>query len=144
MITTVGWVMKHEKIQGLPEAVFRRLTGVKRSTSALMVEQIRGVDAQKKARGGRANKLSIEDRVLMTLEYLREYRTYLHINQSYGISESVCYKTIRGIEDTLVRCKECALPGRKALLKSDQAYETILIDGTETPIERLSQHTDYA
>jgi hypothetical protein len=28
------------------------------------------------------------------------------------------------------------LPGRKALLKSDVEYEVVLIDATETPIER--------
>lgn len=29
-----------------------------------------------------------------------------------------------------------ALPGRKALLKSDMEYEVLLIDASETPIER--------
>ena len=29
-----------------------------------------------------------------------------------------------------------SLPGRKALLKSDVEYEVILVDATETPIER--------
>jgi hypothetical protein len=31
---------------------------------------------------------------------------------------------------------EFALPGRKALLKSDMDYEVILVDATESPIER--------
>jgi hypothetical protein len=34
------------------------------------------------------NKVSLENRLLMTLEYLREYRTYFHISRSYGLSES--------------------------------------------------------
>ena len=29
-----------------------------------------------------------------------------------------------------------ALPGRKALLKSDMEYEVVLVDASETPIER--------
>jgi hypothetical protein len=29
-----------------------------------------------------------------------------------------------------------SLPGRKALLKSDVEYEVVLIDATESPIER--------
>ena len=41
------------------------------------------------------NKLSIEDMLLMTLEYLREYRTYFHISAGYGLSESSAYKTIK-------------------------------------------------
>ncbi len=43
----------------------------------------------------------MEDRLLMTLEYLREYRTYAHIAASYGLSESNTYENIRWIEDTL-------------------------------------------
>jgi hypothetical protein len=32
--------------------------------------------------------------------------------------------------------KRFALPGRKALLKNDEAYEVILVDASESPIER--------
>jgi hypothetical protein len=72
----------------------------------------------------------------MALEYIREYRTYFHIATNYGISESVAYKIIRWIEDTLIKHPDFALPGRKALLKSDMEYEVVLVDASETPIER--------
>lgn len=72
----------------------------------------------------------------MALEYLREYRTYFHISRSYGISESACYRNIRWVEDTLIKEGTFSLPGRKALLKGDVEYEVVLIDATETPIER--------
>ena len=52
------------------------------------------------------------------------------------MSESTAYKTIRWVEDTLIKHPLFALPGRKELLKSDREYEVILIDATETPIER--------
>ena len=67
---------------------------------------------------------------------LREYRTYFHISRSYGLSESACYRNIRWVEDTLVKNGKFSLPGRKALLKSDVEYEVVLIDATESPIER--------
>jgi hypothetical protein len=70
---------------------FRRLTGVKRATFDKTVEILSSAEALLKAGGGKPNKLGIEDRLLMTLEYLREYRTYFHISHSYGISESACY-----------------------------------------------------
>jgi hypothetical protein len=91
---------------------------------------------QKKIRGGRPNKLKVEDTLMMTLEYLREYRTYFHIGGSYGISESYAYKLIRWVEDTLIKSGEFSLSGKKALLKSDIEYEIVLIDATETPVER--------
>ena len=72
----------------------------------------------------------------MSLEYIREYRSYFHISQSYGLSESSAYKTVKFVEDTLIKHPDFALPGRKALVKSDVGYEIVLIDATETPIER--------
>jgi hypothetical protein len=43
---------------------------------------------------------------------------------------------VRWVEDTLIKYPDFALPGCKALLKSDVEYEVVLIDTTETPIER--------
>ena len=128
--------MKFEKAKDLDNEKFRRLTGVKRSTFDQMISILLESHKTKKARGGRSNKLRIEDMLLMSLEYLREYRTYFHISQSYNVSESTAYKTIRWVEDTLIKHPLFALPGRKELLKSDREYEIILIDATETPIER--------
>ena len=93
-------------------------------------------ETKKHAKGGRKPKLALEDRLLMAFEYIREYRTYFHVSQSYGVSESTCYETIKWIENTLIKHPDFALPGRKALLKSEMEYELVLIDATETPIER--------
>ena len=133
--------MKYEQIKELKGEAFRRLTGVLPTTFELMVLKVREADQKKYRKGGRPSRLSVEDRVLVTLEYLREYRTYFHAGQSDGLSESACFKTIRFIEKTLISCKEFALPGRKALLKSDAVYETILIDATESPIERAKKNS---
>jgi transposase len=128
--------MKYDQIKLLDDEKFRRLTGVKRATFYKMTEILKNADQQKKVRGGRKNKLSLENQLLMVLEYIREYRTYFHISQSYGVSESSAYKTVRWVEDTLIKHPDFSLPGRKALLKSDVEYEVVLIDATETPIER--------
>ena len=128
--------MKYESIKGLEDEKFRRLTGVKRTTFEKMLAILSEADTKKHAKGGRKPKLALEDRLLMALEYIREYRTYFHVSQSYGVSESTCYETIKWIENTLIKHPDFALPGRKALLKSDMEYELILIDATETPIER--------
>lgn len=93
--------MRYDQVKAMRDEKFRRLTGVKLQTFSKMVDILRQADIQKKTQGGRKNKLSIEDQLLMTLEYLREYRTYFHISQSYGISESTVYKIVRWLEDTL-------------------------------------------
>jgi transposase len=128
--------MKYERIKGVEDEKFRRLTGVNRSTFEKMVAILSEADKKKQERGGRKPKLILEDRLLMALEYIREYRTYFHVSQSYGVSESTCYETIKWIENTLIKHRDFALPGRRALLKSDMEYELVLIDATETPIER--------
>lgn len=128
--------MRWEAISLLSPEEFRRLTGVKRQTFEEMVKLLDGSRAAKRARGGRRPKLSIEEILLMALEYLREYRTYFHISKSYGVSEGYAYKLIRWVEDTLIKSKVFSLPGRKALLKSEVEYEVILIDASETPIQR--------
>ena len=128
--------MKYEKIAEYSDAQFRRITGVKRETFQKMVEMLERAYAEKHRRRGRRPKLSIEDLLLATLEYLREYRTYAHIAASYGIAESNIYRGIKWVEETLIRDGTFSLPGRKAPLKSDMEYEVILVDATETPIER--------
>jgi hypothetical protein len=128
--------MRFDNVKHFKPEEFRRLTGVKLATFNKMVEIVVQALKEKKAKGGRPNKLSPQDMLLMTLEYLREYRTYFHISSNYGISESNCYYTIRFVEDTLIKSKCFSLPGRKQLLKSDMEYEVIVIDATESPIQR--------
>ncbi len=128
--------MRWETINKLAADEFRRLTGVKKPTFEEMVKILQAARAEKKLRGGRKNKLSIEETLLMTLEYLREYRTYFHVSKSYGISEGYAYKTIRWVEDTLIKSKKFSLPGRKALLKSEVEYEVVLVDASEHPVQR--------
>ena len=127
---------KYYSMCKLNEDKFRRLTGVKRKTFEKMTEILCESHSQKKQRGGRPNKLCVEDMLLMALEYLREYRTYFHIGQSFGLSESNAYQTIKWVEDTLIKDGTFSLPGRKSLLKRDMEYEVVLIDATETPVER--------
>ncbi len=128
--------MKFETVKNLDDEKFRRLTGVKRPTFDKMVSILDDSIKKRRVNSGRKKKLSIENSLLMTLEYIREYRTYFHVSQSYGVSESSTYKTVRWVENTLIKHPDFALPGRKALLKSDIEYDVVLIDATETPIER--------
>ena len=133
-----------EKIPLSPEEIaklnadrkFRRLTGVWPETFKKMLEILEAAHLQKKRKGGRPNKLSVEGMLRMALEYWREYRTYFHIGKSYGLSESNAYQAIKWIENTLIKDGAFSLPGKKALLNENAGYEIIFPDATETPIER--------
>ncbi len=61
-----------------------------------MVKLVRNQEKFKN-RSGRPHKLSLENQVLLTLEYLREYRTYFHIGQSWGINESTVFRIVRKV-----------------------------------------------
>ncbi len=127
---------KYESVSKLSNQEFRRLTGVHKSTFETMKKILEAAEQSKKREGGKPNKLSIADRLLMALEYLREYRTYFHLGQSYGLSESACYRNCCWVEDTLIKSKQFHLPGKKALYDEKASGKVILVDVTESPIER--------
>lgn len=124
--------MFYAEVRLLKPSVFKRLTGVPPDTFAAMSAALE----KHLPSFGRPPKLCREDRLLMTLMYWREYRTYVHIAQTYGLSESAVCRTVRAVEDALVRCGEFTLPGKKVLTKSDIVFEVVVVDATECPVER--------
>lgn len=52
------------------------------------------------------------------------------------MDESTAYRIIRAVEDTLMRSRQFALPGKKQLHAPEQAIEVLVVDVTETPVER--------
>ena len=124
--------MRYETIEHLKDTDFKRLTGVQRETFETMLKVVEtGLRDF-----GRPTKLSRANQLLMTLMYWREYRTEFHIAQSYAMSESAVCRTIRRIEDALVRSRKFRLPGKKALQLSNTVFEVVLVDVSEQPIER--------
>jgi predicted DNA-binding protein YlxM (UPF0122 family) len=124
--------MRYEQVQHLPPAGFKRLVGVKKETFADMVQTVR----EKHRAFGRPPKLGIEDQVLLTLMYYREYRTMAHIALAYQISEPTVFRIIRKVEDTLMQSGLFTLPGKKALRVTTSVYKVVLLDSFESPIER--------
>ena len=104
--------MTYRKVKNLKAEDFKRLTGVHFDTFNQMVEIVKKVDCSRKITG-RPSKLGVEDQVLMTLEYLREYRTYFHLGATWGINESTAYRIIQKIENILIKAPQLRLPGKK-------------------------------
>jgi len=132
--------MKYENVKDYPCAKFRRISGIKKATFEKAIEILNAKYKEEHAgnirKSGRKPKLSMEDKLLATLEYLREYRTMAHIAASYGVAESNIHTTIRWVENTLIKDGTFSLPGKKALVEDAGSDDVILIDATETPIER--------
>ncbi len=130
--------MRYKTVQNLKDEDFKRSTGVSRA----MFEKMLVVVKNGLRDFGRTPKLNREDQLLMTLMYWREYRTEFHIGLTYGVSEATVCRTIKKIEDVLMKSGEFRLPGRKALRPSDTLIEVVLIDATEQPIERPKKSND--
>lgn len=126
--------MSYDTVKHLKPAEFKRLCGVRPETFEAMMSVLRQAEADKPI--GRPSKLSLEDQLLMTLEYWREYRTYFHIGQSWGVNESTAYRIIKKTEARLIGSRAFTLPGKKKLVETDRQIEVVVVDVTETPIER--------
>jgi len=128
--------MKYELIKGYKNADFKEVTGINIETFSAMITVLKDAYSNVHARGGRPRNLCIEDMLLMTLEYFKEYRTLKCIGASYGLFKTNVEKTIRWVETVLVKSGLFKLPGKKKLTQSNIEYEVIVVDSTETPIER--------
>lgn len=123
-----------EHVQALPAHQFRRLTGVKPATFNLMVKVILAAEQSKK-KSGKPHKLSSEDRVLLSLEYLRDYPTYLRLSVNWGVHESTAKRIQNRVEDLLMRDQRFHVIGKKRLLEHPE-LEVVVVDASERPIER--------
>ena len=124
--------MRYEQIKARKPEEFQRLTGVQ----PRVFEQMLACVPEALGQRGRPFKLSAADRLLMTLMYWREYRSQAHIAVSYGVSEPTVCRTIRQIEAALLASGAFALPGKKALQESSLAFEVVIVDATEIPVQR--------
>lgn len=130
--------MYYKDIQYFKNALFRRYVGVKRPVFDSMVAKVTEykVVHRKHRSKGRPPKLCIADQLLMMLMYYREYRTFFHVGNSFGMSESQCFRIIIQIEIVLLSFYEFHVGGKKQLVIPGKSLDVVIIDVTESPIER--------
>ena len=126
--------MTYDAVKHLKPSEFKRRCGVQPKTFEAMMSVLEQIELQKPP--GRPSKLSIENQLLMTLEYWREYRTYFPMGQTWGVNESTAYRIVRKIEDRRVSSRAFTLPGKKKLRQSNDKLEVVVVEVTETPVER--------
>lgn len=100
-----------------------------------MLEVLEQAEEQKKKAGG-PSKLGLAEQLLLTLTYWREYRTQFHVALSYGVHETTATRIIGKVEDALMASGRFSLPKRQPLGAAEHEWVVILVDSTETPIER--------
>jgi hypothetical protein len=121
----------------LSNGKFKRLFGSKKVTFQRMLETLQeAYETLHKLGGKPSKKLFVEDRLLVTLQYWREYRTLEHLAYDYNTVKSYIHKVIVWVEDTLIQDGTFRLPGKKSLLGGQEKPRVVAIDVTEHPIER--------
>ena len=134
-------VMRYEQLQALRDVEFKRLCGVKRHTFDTMHDALKAAEAAK-TKPGRPSKLGLEDQLLMTLLYWREYRTLFHLSTERGISEGTASRQVRRVEDVLIRSGRFALPKRtERFAETPGKFKVVVGDATETPVERPKKNS---
>ncbi|WP_237725098.1 helix-turn-helix domain-containing protein [Deinococcus alpinitundrae] len=92
---------------------FKRRTGIYPETFALMeAVLIEREDGKKKT--GRRAALTTAEQLLLTLEFGREYRTFAHLGDDWGVHETTVQRTVEGVEAALIASRQFRLPGKKS------------------------------
>jgi hypothetical protein len=135
---------KGKKTADAKAVLFKRLYGVKPGTFHKMLLILQKAFAVLHKNGGKPPKLTPEDKLYLTLTYLREYRTMDSIAAEYGVCKGTVCLAIQWVEDTLVKDGTFALPGKKALKRKSASIQYIVVDVTESPINRPKEgQKDY-
>ncbi len=129
--------MRYFEVSDYSEVQFQRLTGVKREVFDLMIRVVR----EQTRFFGRPRKLSVEDQLLLSLCYWREYRSQFHVASSFGVSEATVCRTVKKIENALLKDERFHLPGKKALRASDVEWNVLIVDASEQRIERPQKNS---
>ena len=127
--------MNYEQLQKLMPKDFKRYCGVHPETFKEMVKIVKAEKILQK-KSGRPSKLCVENQILITLSYLREYPSFFHLGIKWGINESNAYRIVIRTEKALINSGLFNLPGKKNLYQSQNGIETVAVDVSEHEIER--------
>jgi Helix-turn-helix of DDE superfamily endonuclease len=126
---------RFQQIMALNRTRFRRRTGVYPETFHYMHDALKHWATTKK-KPGRPAALRLDEQLLLSLEFWREYRTYFHLGQDWGVHETTAQRVVERVEDALVSSGRFALPGKRALCDEAQVWTAVLVDVSEVACER--------
>jgi hypothetical protein len=127
---------KEKKAPDAKAELFKRLYGVKPDTFMKMLSILQKKYKALHQKGGKPPKLTVQDKLYISLKYLREYRTMDSLAAEYGVCKGTVCLSIQWVEDTLVEDGRFALPGKKVLKRKSDSIQYIVVDVTESPINR--------
>lgn len=121
---------------------FERMIGLKQNQFSFLLDLFKeyvelNINGDWDKRGCKGN-FALQDKLLLTFRYLRDYSTFLVLGNEFGISESYAYKIFTKVSESLVKILK--LPNIESLNGLDLG--NILIDVSEQETERPKKNKD--
>jgi len=127
------------KYQQFSEEKFRRMTGVSKDQFSKILVLFKDYVDNNWSKRGRPSQFTLEDRLLLTFRYLRDYPTFVVLGNEFGISESFCNKIFNKVSLSLVKILKLPL---KDLENKGKVIEKVIIDVSEQEAERPKKNKD--
>ena len=117
-------MINKERIEKINEKEYQEIFGISKATFEKMLEILQNEYVELHKQGGRKPKLSVLDKLVITLGYMK------HIAFDYWVTKSTIFESIQWVEQTLVKNEAFSLPSKKALSKATSDIEVALVDVT--------------
>lgn len=117
---------------------YLRQVGISEEKFALLLRRLQGEIEQAleekpiRKRGARSNVITTEEKLLLTLTYLRHYPTFTNLGNMFGISESYANKIFHKTVNYMMKF----IHPKKINELSLEDVRTVVIDVAEQEIER--------
>ena len=126
-----------ERIANMSANKYKEIFGIEKHVFDRILRLLEIADTyQRKNNAGRKSQLSILDKLVIALQYWREYRTYRHIAFDYGVGKSVIGETVLWVENTIIASGLCNLKSARELRENISKIRIAVVDVTEQEIER--------
>jgi hypothetical protein len=126
-----------KRIETMSAGKYKEIFGVEKYVFDSLLRLLEIADSyQRKSSAGRKSQLSVLDKLVITLLYWREYRTYRHIAFDYGVGKSTIGEAIIWVENAIIASGLCNLKSARELRENTSKIKIAIIDVTEQEIER--------
>lgn len=124
---------------------FVRTTGINYITFKLVLERVSDYIAQDKeqhpiSKRGRKSSHSLEQMLLLSLMYMRQYHSFLCLGQAFSISESYAYKRYCYIRGILMQVLDMPAQGLLARASVDKLAIDVSEQAIERPVKEQKQY----
>jgi hypothetical protein len=131
-----------KRIAALAASQYKELFGVDKPTFDKMYDILLHAFIKLHEKGGKPPKLSVLDKLVITLGYWREYRTYRNIAFDYGVGKTAIGDSIIWVENTLIKDGTFSLPSKREMQRNDNVVCVAVVDVTEQEIERPKKDSE--